>query len=129
MNVVRFRLRPSLEFLQWFGLFGAALAWTGQHVIGFGLTEARCGEGGRDWGIPLHTSELALLGVALLFWLLSQSAAVTILVRTLRVEHEDPPPDGRRHFFAVAAVAGNSPVANLDKPVRVLLLVEPASAK
>ncbi len=107
MSVVRFRLRPSLEFLQWFGLFGAALAWTGEHVIGYGLTEARCGEGGRGWGIPLHTSHYALLALALLFWLLSQSAAVAILVRTRHLDHQDPPPEGRRHFFAVAAVAGN----------------------
>jgi hypothetical protein len=107
MTVARFRLRPSLEFLQWFGLFGAALAWAGEHVIGFGLTEARCGVGGREWGIPLHTSELALLALALVFWALSEGAAVLILVRTRRLDHQDPPPDGRRHFFAVAAVAGN----------------------
>ncbi len=107
MSVVRFRLSPTLEFLQWFGLVGAALAWTGEHVIGYGLTEARCGEGGRNWGIPLHTSQYALLGLALVFWLLSQAAAVIILMRTMNVDHQAPPPDGRRHFFAVAAVAGN----------------------
>jgi hypothetical protein len=107
MSAVRFRLSPSLEFLQWFGLFGAALTWTAEHVIGYGLTVARCGEGGRGWGIPLHTSEIVLLVIALAFWLLSQSAAVTILLRTLRVEHQDPPPEGRRQFFAIAAVGGN----------------------
>jgi hypothetical protein len=107
MSVVRFRLSPSLEFLQWFGLFGAALTWTAEHVAGYWLATARCGEGGRGLGISLHTSQLVLLGIALGFWLLSQAAAVTILLRTMRVEHQDPPPDGRRHFFAVAAVGGN----------------------
>jgi hypothetical protein len=105
--VARFRLRPSLEFLQWFGLFGAALTWTAQHVVAYGLTVARCGEGGRDWGIPQHTAQLALLALSLVLWLLSQAAAVTILVQTMGVEHQDPPPDGRRHFFAIAAVGGN----------------------
>ena len=107
MTVVRFRLSPTIEFLQWFGLFGAALTWTAEHVIAYGVTVARCGAGGRDWGIPEHTTQLVLLALALALWLLSQAAAVTILVRTMSVEHQDPPPDGRRHFFAVAAVGGN----------------------
>jgi hypothetical protein len=29
--------RFTPEFLQWFGLFGAALTWTAQLVIGFGV--------------------------------------------------------------------------------------------
>ena len=39
------------EFMQWFGLLGAPLAWTVQLVLGFGVTEARCGVGGSRWGV------------------------------------------------------------------------------
>ena len=41
------------EILQWFGLFAAALIWTTQLVVGFGLTVARCSAAGMRWGIGL----------------------------------------------------------------------------
>jgi hypothetical protein len=97
----------SLEFLQWYGLGGAALVWACQHVLGYGTTVARCGAGGVSYGINLHTCELATGLVALALALAAEAAAVTVVLRTREVAYDGPPPDGRRHFFALAAVVGN----------------------
>ena len=101
------RLRPSAEFLQWFGLGGAAVVWAAQHVIGLGATVARCGEGGVRFGIDLHTWELSTFVVALVLALTAEAAAIVVVLRTRNVAYDGPPPDGRRHFFALAAAVGN----------------------
>jgi hypothetical protein len=105
MTVAQRRLDPDL--LQWFGLFGAALTWTVQIVVGFGVTVARCGPANAVLGVDLRTWELALMvgGIALV--LLAEAAALTVLWETRDVDHDDPAPEGRRHFFAVAASLGN----------------------
>ncbi len=95
------------EFLQWFGLLAAALTWTGQLVVGYGLTTARCGAT-RAWGIDLHDWELALTAAAALLALTAEAAALTVLARTRGVEDSGEPPVSRRRFFAVAAALGNS---------------------
>jgi hypothetical protein len=101
---VRRLVRP--ELFQWYGLLGAALVWTAQFVLAFGVTVARCGAGG-DFGLPLDTWEILLMVVAGTLALLGEAAAVTVFLATRELEHDDPPPDGRRHFFASAAVIGN----------------------
>jgi hypothetical protein len=93
--------------LQWFGLLGAALAWTAQHVIGIGVTLARCGAGGRNWGLSLQAWELTLMSVTVVLILLSEAAAIRVLLATRELSETDPPPWGRRHFFALAASIGN----------------------
>ncbi len=97
--------RRGAEFLQWFGLLGAAIAWAAQFVIGFGVTLPSCGVG--RWGIDVDTWQIALMAIAVTLVLLSEAAAIRILLETRTVDHEDAPPWGRRHFFAVAAVLGN----------------------
>jgi hypothetical protein len=96
----------NLELLQWYGLLGAAIVWAAQLVLAFGLTVARCGEGG-DLGLSLDTWETVLTVVALLMALLAEAAAVVVFLETRSLDHDAPPPDGRRHFFASAAVVGN----------------------
>jgi hypothetical protein len=95
------------EALQWFGLFGAALIWTAQLVIGFGLTVARCGAAGSRWGIDLHTWEILLMAIGIVVTLSAEGAALSVFLSTRELEHDDPPPHGRRHFFASAAALGN----------------------
>jgi hypothetical protein len=95
-----------LELFQWYGLLGAAIAWTVQLVLGFGVTVARCGAGG-DFGLPVDTWEILLIVVAGTSALLGEAAAIAVFLATRALEHDDPPPDGRRHFFASAAVVGN----------------------
>jgi hypothetical protein len=46
-----------------------------------------------------------VVGIALA--LLAESAALSVLWQTRDVDYSDPPPEGRRHFFAVAASIGN----------------------
>jgi hypothetical protein len=99
--------RPRPELLQWYGLFGAALAWAAQLVVGFGVASADCTAASRHWGLDVVTWEIVLLALALTFALLAELAALTVLVATRHGEYDDPPPYGRRHFFAVAAALGN----------------------
>ncbi len=95
------------EFLQWFGLFGAALTWTVQLVVGFGVTTARCGPANAVLGVDVKAWELALMGTGIALALLAEAAALNILWQTRNVDYGGPPPEGRRHFFALAASIGN----------------------
>ncbi len=99
--------RPSVEFLQWFGLLAAPIAWTGQLIVGFGATIAKCAAGGSRWGIPIVTWQIAITAAAATVVVLGQAAAITAWRETRAAEHDGPPPEGRVHFFAVAAALGN----------------------
>jgi hypothetical protein len=96
------------EFLQWFGLFAAALAWTAQLVIGFGVGIAACSAGSARWGIGVHTWEIALAAAGGTIALIAEAAAVTLFLETRGTDEYDPPPWGRRHFFVIAAMVGNA---------------------
>ena len=102
--------RSSLvaEFLQWFGLLAAAVAWTGQLVVGFGVANAACSAGSARWGIAVHTWEIALMAAGASAALVAETAAVVLFLQTRGTEEDDPPPFGRRHFFASAALVGNA---------------------
>jgi hypothetical protein len=95
------------DVLQWFALFGGALAWTVQFVLGYGVAAATCSTGGGRWGIDFHAWQLSLALAAATVVLLAEIAAVVVLQQTRGVPEDGPPPDGRRHFFAVAASVGN----------------------
>ena len=95
------------ELLQWYGLFGAAFAWTAQLVLGFGVGYADCNTVGSQWRIDVVTWEIVLMVVGGLFAVVAEVAAVAVFLSTRNVEYDDPPPDGRRHFFAFAAMLGN----------------------
>ena len=95
------------ELFQWFGLLGAPLAWTLQLVLGFGVTSADCSQAGSRFGIDGHTWQIVLMAAAVGVVLLAEAAALTIFLETRELEHDGPPPDARRHFFASAAAVGN----------------------
>ena len=99
------RLRP--ELLQWYGLFGAAFAWAGQHVVTFGASLAQCTAASRHWGIDIVTWSVVTGAVGLLFASLAEAAALKVLLDTRGLEHDEAPPWGRRHFFAFGAALGN----------------------
>jgi len=102
VNMLR---RP--EFLQWFGLFGAGLVWVAQLVIGFGVTVAACGPAGSGWNLDVDIWQIVLMAIGVPLALLSEAAALAIFLETRGLHHSDPPPWGRRHFFAAAAILGN----------------------
>jgi hypothetical protein len=95
------------EFLQWFGLLAAPLAWTVQLVVGFGVTEARCSAGSMRWGVGVDTWELSLMVAAGAIALLAEGAAIALYLVTRDVDYSGPPPLGRRRFFVTASSLGN----------------------
>ena len=96
-----------LEILQWVGLLMGALVWTGQHVVGYGITEAECGVAGSHWGINNAVWEGALLGAAVACVLAAELAALAVIAATREVSYESPPPPGRVRFLAIAAATAN----------------------
>lgn len=99
------RVRP--ELLQWYGLFGAALVWSAQLVVGFGVASADCAAASRRWGLDVVTWLVVLTVIGLVFAVLAELAAIQTLLATRPVEYDGQPPQGRRHFFAYAAAIGN----------------------
>jgi hypothetical protein len=107
----------KLSRLQWVGVVAAPLAWTGQHVVGYGVGQARCSIAGMRWGIGFDTWQLAILAAAALLVLVSEAAAVSVFLATREANYGDGPPgDGRWggavrytriHFFATAAMVAN----------------------
>jgi uncharacterized membrane protein YeiB len=96
-----------LEILQWVGLIFGALVWTGHHVLGYGLTEAACSRAGSEWGISLDAWETAAMAAAAAGVIVSELAALTVVLRTREESYEGPPPPGRIRFLAIAAVVAN----------------------
>ena len=106
-----------LGIVQWIGVVVAPLAWTAQHVVGYGVGQARCSVAGMRWGIGFDTWQLAILAAAGLLVVISEAAAVTVFVATRETNYGDGPPgDGRwggavpysrLHFFATAAMVAN----------------------
>ncbi len=95
--------RPGPETLQWIGLLAAPLAWAVQLVAGFGASVAACSAGGRD--VSLVPWELALTAAAAAVAVVGQAAAVLAWRATQRA---DSAPVSRMHFFADAALLGNT---------------------
>jgi len=115
-RVGRFTL-GGLGVVQWIGVVVAPLAWTAQHVVGYGVGEARCNVAGMGWGIGYDTWQLAILAAAGLLVVVSEAAAVAVFLATREANYGDGPPgDGRwggavphtrLHFFATAALVAN----------------------
>ena len=99
---------PAQEFMQWFGLLGAPLAWTVQLVLGYGVTEARCSPGGARWGVGVDTWEISLMIAAGAVVILAELCAVVALLRDARhFVRRSGRRLGRRHFFVAASSLGN----------------------
>ena len=115
-RVGRYTLR-RLSVVQWVGVVVAPLAWTGQHIVGYGTGQAKCSVGGMGWGIGFDTWQLAILAAAGLLVLISEAAAVTVFLATREANYGDGPaedgrwggavPYTRLHFFAMAAMVAN----------------------
>lgn len=114
-RVGRFTLR-QLSVVQWVGVVVAPAAWTAQHVVGYGVGQARC-EVGAAWGIGFDTWQLALVAATVFLILVSEAAAVLVFLATREANYGDGPPgDGRwggrtpysrLHFFATTAMVAN----------------------
>ncbi len=61
-RIGRFSLR-QLSVVQWVGVWSLRSPGPAQHVVGYGVGQARC-EVGVDWGIGFDTWQLAILAAA-----------------------------------------------------------------
>jgi hypothetical protein len=105
-----------LSIVQWIGVVVAPLAWTGQHVVGYGVGQARC-EVGAAWSIGFDTWQIAIVVAACLLILVSEAAAIAVFRATREANYGDGPagegrwggavPHTRIHFFATAAMVAN----------------------
>jgi hypothetical protein len=94
-----------LELLQWFGLLGGALAWTAQLVLGLGFAQAACSPGPSSAGTTVPQLALTIGAAAIV--VLAGLAALAVVLATSGLHYDGAPPDGRRRFFALGALAAN----------------------
>jgi hypothetical protein len=99
--------RTRLELLQWYGLFGGALAWTGLHVIGYGIADASCNVVNAHWGLDRVTWETVLTVLAAAGVIAAAAAAYLAFRETENTDEDAPGPIGRIRFFSEAALLGN----------------------
>jgi hypothetical protein len=97
-----------LSVLQWFGFLAGGTIWWSSFLLGIGESTALCNPGSGRWGIPHDTVQLVLMVVAAAVVCAAQAAAVAVFRATRAVGEEDPPPEGRLHFFSIAAMLGNT---------------------
>ena len=96
-----------LELLQWFGLLGGALAWAAQLVLGFGFAQAACSPARSSVEVGTAVPQVALTIGAAAVVVLAGLAALAVVVATSGLHYDGGPPDGRRRFFALGALAAN----------------------
>jgi hypothetical protein len=100
-------VNARLGLLQWYGVLGGGLAWAAQLVLGFAGTQKECGLGGTASGLGSDLWQLVLLVLGALVVLGAEGAAALVFLRTRDARDDDPPPRGRWHFFAGAALVAN----------------------
>jgi hypothetical protein len=97
--------QPVLEALQWFGLLAPAVAFAGEHVIGFGATLVQCNPaGGTGWSIEPRLYQLATTAVSAGIVVLAIVASALAYLATKELHYEDDPPRGRVRFLSTAAL-------------------------
>jgi hypothetical protein len=96
-----------LAFLQWFGFLAGGTIWFAVFLAGIGTSIAVCNPASSRWGIPHDTVEAALLAFGGAIVLAAEAAAVAVFRATRNVAEQDPPPQGRLHFFSIGAMVGN----------------------
>lgn len=96
-----------LSVLQWLGILAGGSVWFVSYLAGTAVSQAACNPGSARWGIPHDLVEGIITGVALLLILGAELAAIVVFRATRGVGEQDPPPQGRLHFFASAALVSN----------------------
>ena len=115
------------EALLWLGLVGAALAWTGQLVLGYAVEEIACSRGTRGsdlWGLGVTPVVAILSGVALALALASVGAA---MFRWRSGPRHDP--NGRIGFMAFGGFLASTLFLFLIAMTTVgILILEPCTS-
>jgi hypothetical protein len=97
----------QLSILQWLGLVAGAAVWFASFLAGTGVSQAVCNPASKLWGLPHDTVEIAIAAFAVCLLVAAELAAIVVYRATRDVEEQDPPPHGRLHFFASAALLSN----------------------
>jgi DNA-binding transcriptional LysR family regulator len=84
----------------WFGVLGAPLAWTGQHIAGYALTEAACDEA--RWNVHMDTWVAVVSAAAAVVAVAAGVAAVVTYLATR--DAEDELPGSRIKFLAIIGI-------------------------
>ena len=100
------RTPARIEARVWFGILAAPVAWTIEHVFGYGLSEAACDPGGGASTAGFHVGAAVLSGAGALVALAGLVAAISVLRATR--SHEEPPPGGRLRLLAAMGVTVSS---------------------
>lgn len=96
-----------LELLQWTGFLAGGITWFAVFVAGAGVSVAACNPASRRFGIPYDPLETGLTVFAAVCILGAEVAAIAVYRAVRRAADQDPPPEARLRFFAIAAMAGN----------------------
>ena len=97
----------KLSRLQWVGFLVGGPVWFAEFLAGIGASEAVCNPASGRWGIPHDAVQLGLMVFAAVCVLVALAASAIVFRETYEVEEQDPPPQGRIHFFAAASLGGN----------------------
>jgi hypothetical protein len=97
----------QLSVLQWLGLVAGAGVWFASFIAGTGASQAVCNPASKSWGLPHDTVEIAIAALAVCLLAAAELASVVVFRATRDAEEQDPPPHGRLHFFATAALLSN----------------------
>jgi heme/copper-type cytochrome/quinol oxidase subunit 2 len=106
------RLKPGPAVLAFFGVLGAPIAWTLQHVAGISLTLADCGTtlpgsggpAGAHAPVALNALTLVVTAVAASVAVLAGLSAFLAWRATREAGADAGPPEGRTHFLAVVGM-------------------------
>lgn len=92
------------EILMWVSLFGAPVAWVASHVVGWGVSEARCEVAGQQWGIDVHTWETVLLVLATALALVGLISSWLVYRQVKDVDKDAAPPAGRLWLLSISGL-------------------------
>lgn len=93
-----------LSLLQWIGVLVPPFVWAAQHVLGYYIGTAKCGDGRVTRpGVSNAVWEFTLLGCAALLVVAAEAAAIVVF----RATKGEDPENSRLHFFATAAAVAN----------------------
>ena len=93
-------IKLPLPLLLWVGLLAAPIAWTLQHIFGFGLSQATCNVGGNP--LPLDGWTVAATILATVVAVLGGAAAVAAYLATRDAGTEIP--GARINFLATTGM-------------------------
>jgi hypothetical protein len=92
------------EILVWVGLFAAPLAFAGEHIFGWGLSEANCNVVGRQWGINFTAWVAVVSGLAALVAAGGLMSALAAYRSVKGTDNNTAPPIGRVWILAVCGI-------------------------